>query len=74
MIQGKCPKCGQFYFGWALIQPRNQMCTVCNISLLINQEGKTAIESASPFSTSQYQLQLPDELTPGSLGKDESSS
>ena len=61
MIEGKCPKCGRKYFGWLLVQPRNQWCRVCGVSLLISEDGKNFTEGYSPFSAEEYRLKIPSE-------------
>jgi predicted nucleic-acid-binding Zn-ribbon protein len=40
MIEGKCPKCGDRYYDWALIEPRHQSCLKCGVWLLITEDGK----------------------------------
>lgn len=60
MIKGKCPNCGQFYFGWALMQPRKQICAECNAKLVFTQEEQKAIENYSLFNEKKYQLPLLD--------------
>ena len=32
---GKCPKCGEQYYGWALNNPDEQYCEICGCSLEI---------------------------------------
>ena len=32
---GKCPKCGEQYYGWALNNPDERCCEVCGCSLEI---------------------------------------
>ena len=44
MIEGVCPKCGQRYCGWALLQPRNQSCENCGVGLLITEDGKKLLK------------------------------
>jgi hypothetical protein len=70
MLHGKCPKCGQFFFGWALVQARNQICANCNVSLLMEQERKRTTEIPAPFVPGKYQLQLPEKSTPGLWERD----
>ena len=44
MIQGKCPKCGEVYIGWALLKAR-QICPGCKVGILVtNDKGKNIIE------------------------------
>ena len=35
MLEGRCSKCGMHYFGWALQNPRHQMCSKCGSGLEI---------------------------------------
>jgi len=63
MIEGKCPKCGQRYFGWALRQPRNQSCAKCGTGLLINEGGLKTIEGYSPFTAEEYKFPSPHKTT-----------
>jgi len=58
MIEGVCPKCGQRYYGWALLQPRNQSCSKCGVGLLITEDGKKTIEGYSPFTAEEYKINL----------------
>jgi uncharacterized protein (DUF983 family) len=32
---GRCPKCGEYYYGWALRDPHERYCEVCGSSLEI---------------------------------------
>jgi hypothetical protein len=59
MIQGKCPECGQLYYGFALLQPNNQSCDACGSELLITQNGKRTLEGYSPFTAEVYRVHLP---------------
>ena len=59
MIEGKCPKCGQTYFGWALLTPRNQMCGRCGTGLEIFEGGRKIITGYSPFSADEYRIKAP---------------
>jgi len=38
-ITGKCPKCGQIYCGWALVDPDFQKCEKCGSALDIRRDG-----------------------------------
>lgn len=60
MIEGKCPKCHQLYFGWALLQPRNQSCAKCGTALLITMDGGKPVAGYSPFTAEIYRLKAPD--------------
>ena len=64
MIEGKCPKCGRMYYGWALLQPRNQSCTKCGVGLLITEDGIKTIQGYSPFTAEEYKIKLPPGTVP----------
>ena len=66
MIEGKCLKCGRMYYGWALLEPRNQSCPKCGVGLLITEDGKKAIQGFSPFSAEEYKIKLPPGALPDS--------
>lgn len=59
MIEGRCPKCGACYVGWALRFPRNQSCSNCGAALIIYENGKRVAEGYSPFTAEKYFLNLP---------------
>jgi len=59
MIEGKCPKCGYYRVGWALLNPRHQTCTKCGTGLGISDGGRKIITGYSPFSAERYSLNLP---------------
>ena len=61
MIEGKCPRCGASYFGWALQFPRNQSCSQCGAALKIYKNGKPVSEGYSPFTAEKYSLELPSD-------------
>ena len=48
MLEGRCPKCGGYYCGWALLIPRHQTCPKCGTGLEIT-DGQTVIKGYSPF-------------------------
>jgi len=54
MLEGKCPKCGARYYGWALTMPRNQMCDKCGAGLEISEDGRLLGTGYSPFSAQEY--------------------
>ena len=54
MIEGKCPKCGKTYYGWALLDPRHQSCLECKVGLLITEDGKKTVQGHSPFTAEEY--------------------
>ena len=62
MIEGKCPKCGRRYYGWALLQPRNQSCAKCGVGLLITRDGQTVVEGYSPFTADKYLIDVPNDV------------
>ena len=62
MIEGKCPKCGRQFYGWALLQPRNQSCDKCGASLLITKDGKTFFKGYSPFNADKMSIDSPDNI------------
>jgi transcription initiation factor IIE alpha subunit len=62
MIEGKCPKCGASYFGWALQFPRNQSCSHCGAALKIYKNGELISEGYSPFTAEKYSLNLPSDV------------
>lgn len=66
MFEGTCPKCGRRYYGWALLQPRNQSCPKCGVGLLITEEGKKAVQGYSPFTAEEYKISLPPGTVPDS--------
>lgn len=39
-LKGKCPKCGQKYYGWALLNPKNKNCEKCGTELIIEKNKK----------------------------------
>ena len=50
MLEGKCPKCGVHYTGWALRNPRYQSCTYCGAALEITEDGRRVSPGYSPFT------------------------
>jgi len=59
MIEGRCPKCGRCYVGWALKIPCNQMCSNCGAALEIYQGGKRIPGGYSPFTAEKHTVNLP---------------
>lgn len=59
MIEGRCPRCGSSYVGWALRFPRNQMCSNCGAALEIYQDGKRISEGYSPFTAEEHVVNVP---------------
>ena len=56
MIEGICPKCGRLYYGWSLLQPRNQGCSKCGVGLLISKDGGKPFQGYSPFTAEEYKF------------------
>lgn len=48
MFEGRCPKCGIRYYGWALLNPEYQTCPDCGIGLQIKESNGTISEGYSP--------------------------
>ena len=40
MFEGKCPKCGSHYWGWALTKPQHKFCSKCGSCLAITEGGQ----------------------------------
>jgi len=55
MLEGKCPKCGSYYYGWALRFPRNQYCNECGTALEIKDQD-TIFHGYSPFEAEEYRF------------------
>jgi hypothetical protein len=55
MIEGRCPKCGEHYFGWALRFARNRYCNVCGTALAITEDNES-IAGYSPFDAEEYSV------------------
>ena len=62
MLEGKCPKCGASYFGWALCFPRHQVCLKCGVGLKILKDGKLVSRGYSPFTAEKHLVNLPRRL------------
>jgi len=56
MIEGKCTKCGHSYWGWSLLNTRNQICGKCGTALTIFEDGKKILDGYSPFTAEEYKL------------------
>jgi len=50
MIEAKCPRCGAYYCGWALLNPRHQTCSKCGVALEITEHGRRVFKGYSPFT------------------------
>ena len=48
MPDAECPKCRARQYGWALLNPRHQICPKCGAKLKITVSGQT-FEGYSPF-------------------------
>ena len=74
MLEGKCPKCGAGYYGWALRFQRHQMCILCNVGLEIFEDGKKISEGYSPFTAEKYSIDQPSSVpNPSDKAKGSSS-
>ena len=63
MFEGKCPKCGAKYVGWALRWPRHQSCARCGMALEITEDGQK-FTGYSPFTAEEYTITPPPSSTP----------
>jgi ribosomal protein S27AE len=63
MLEGKCPRCGQQYFGMALANPRYQTCDKCGAGLEIKDGGKI-IKGFSPFSADNLSIKAKPKTSP----------
>ena len=54
MLEGKCPRCGAYYHGWALLNPRHQSCPKCGVGLEITEDGQRLFIGYSPFTGERY--------------------
>ena len=62
MLEGICPECGSRYYGWALRNPRYQMCSKCGIALDITEDGQKYFQGYSPFTAEQYSMNLTSDV------------
>ena len=53
VLKSICPKCGTIYYGWALNNPKEQICGHCGNGLEIFREGESIGISYSP---SKYEI------------------
>ncbi len=72
MLEGRCPRCGTIYRGWALRNPRGQSCPRCGAALEITEDGHT-YKGYSPFTADEYVIKSPDDA-PAAAEKDEDKS
>ncbi|MFC1892774.1 hypothetical protein ACFLYR_01880 [Chloroflexota bacterium] len=63
MPQAKCSRCGAFYHGWALLNPRHQICSGCGAKLEITHGG-TVFEGYSPFTAETLVDNKPTDVSP----------
>jgi len=54
MLQGKCPKCNSYFFGYALLNPKHQYCPKCGLGLEISENGQRLFIGYSPFTGERY--------------------
>jgi hypothetical protein len=59
-LEGICPRCGARYYGWALKNPRYQMCGKCGVGLDIMRNGEKIAEGYSPFTAPEYKIGSPE--------------
>jgi hypothetical protein len=55
-MKGVCPKCGSIYAGWALNNPKEQICGHCGSGLEIFRDGVSVGISYSPFTAAKYEI------------------
>ena len=48
MLEGRCPKCGIRYYGWALFNPKYQNCPNCGTELVLKDSNGIISEGYSP--------------------------
>jgi hypothetical protein len=58
-LEGICPRCGERYYGWALKNPRYQMCGKCGCALEIWRNGEKIASGYSPFEAEEYKITRP---------------
>jgi hypothetical protein len=63
MLEGCCSKCGARYYGWALRNPRNQMCSRCGVALIITDEGGRIFAGYSPFTDDKNVIKKAPDLS-----------
>jgi uncharacterized OB-fold protein len=63
MPEGKCPKCGAHYYGWALTLPRQQTCDKCGTALEIIEDGRKPDKGHPPLSAQTYIIKPPPTST-----------
>jgi hypothetical protein len=55
-MKGVCPKCGTSYAGWALNNPKEQICGHCGSGLELFRDGVSVGISYSPFTAPKYEI------------------
>ncbi len=63
MLEGKCPKCGARFYGWALKWGRNQMCEKCGVGLEILDDRGNRFTGYSPFTAEEYKIKKPGDAS-----------
>ena len=53
---GRCPKCGEHYYGWALKNPDDQYCEICGCELEINNYKDAAFKRTPLEIMSTWQM------------------
>jgi hypothetical protein len=56
VLEGRCPKCGIRYYGWALFNTKHQTCPDCGTKLEIKESNGTISEGYSPPLINKNQL------------------
>ena len=73
MIEGRCPKCGTKYAGWALASERNQTCPKCGVALEVTVNGHR-FKGYSPFTAERYHVDVPDNVPSSGDKKNDTSA
>ena len=60
--EGRCPKCGLCYQGWALRNPLHQYCPKCGRGLDIRNSDGTISKGYSPFDAERHLQNPPDKV------------
>ena len=63
MLKGKCPKCKRYAIGWALANPRHQICPNCGVGLDITEDGRSILTGYSPFTAENYLIKMPQNIS-----------
>ena len=70
MLQGKCPKCGDLIYGWALRQPIAQYCKKCGVGLVITTDDGRVFKGYSPYTEQPGSLNPSLNVTPQDVIKE----